>query len=92
MAPGEKCVYHACPGTALAVLTHLPDPPVTQARQQRVDDVLEVGGRLLELDFCHRRANVYTAILHADFHCSNVEWAHVEMKSPRGREIIHRLH
>ena len=72
-------------------LTHLPDPPVTQARQQRIDGVLEVCGGLLELDFCHRRANVYTAILYADFHCSSIEWAHVEVKSPRGREIIHRL-
>src|SRR5215813_11803307 len=74
----------------VASLTHLPDPPVTQASQQRIDDVLEICGGLLKMDFCHRRANVYTAILHANFHCSGVEWTHVEVKSPRGREIIHR--
>jgi len=72
-------------------LTHLPDPPVTQARQQRIDGVLQVCGRLLELDFCHRRANVYAAILYADFHCSRVKRAHVEVKRPRGREIICRV-
>src|SRR5262249_62262395 len=75
----------------VASLAPLPDPPVTQASQQRVDGFLEVCGGLLEMDFCHRRANVYTAILHADFHCGSIEWAHVEVKSPRGREVIGRL-
>ena len=72
-----------------SLLTHLPDPPVTQASQQRVDGVLEVCGGLLEMNFCHRRANIY-AILHSRFSTVAASSGHVEVKR-RGREIIHRL-